>query len=224
MTDTVTEAPAEPAAPRPDRLRVGLVAVIAVVTLVIAVAAGFIWGRSGSSGQASGAAPAVDVGFSQDMSAHHEQAIVMATYAYDHSDDPAIRSLAYDIESSQTTQLGLMTGWLQAWHAAQHDPMPMSWMPGHQMVMDGLMPGMATPAQMARLQTLDGKALDVLFLQLMLHHHQGGLPMAEYASTHATTDYVRALADNMYVNQSREITQMEQLLRQRGAAPLPPPQ
>ena len=85
------------------------------------------------------------------------------------------------------------------------------------------MPGVATPAQMSKLESLHGKALDVYFLQLVIHHHQGGLPMAQYAAAHASQQYVRDLAQSMVTAQSGEIVQMERLLRQLGSAPLPPP-
>ena len=88
---------------------------------------------------------------------------------------------------------------------------------------NGLMPGMATPAQMAKLQTLHGKAMDILFLQLMIHHHQGGVAMAQYAAQHAQEAYVRNLAGHMVAAQSTEIIEMEQMLRQLGGTPLPPP-
>ncbi len=71
--------------------------------------------------------------------------------------------------------------------------------------------------------TLHGKALDVLFLQLMIRHHQGGVAMAQYAEQNASQDYVRTLAGHMLAAQSAEIVQMEQMLRQRGGAPLPAP-
>ena len=73
----------------------------------------------------------------------------------------------------------------------------MAWMGHADAVHDGLMPGMATEAQMKRLQSLHGKALDVFFLQLMIHHHQGGIPMAQYAAAHAAEPYVRDLATAM---------------------------
>jgi len=93
----------------------------------------------------------------------------------------------------------------------------------HHQQADGSMPGMATPAQMSKLESLHGKALDVYFLQLIIHHHQGGLPMAQYAAAHASQQYVRDLAQSMVTAQSGEIVQMERLLRQLGSAPLPPP-
>ena len=77
------------------------------------------------------------------------------------------------------------------------------WPDMHHIGADGLMPGMATPAQMTRLQTLHGKALDILFLQLMIRHHQGGIPMARYAAQHASEPYVRDLAQKMYDNAVR---------------------
>ena len=86
------------------------------------------------------------------------------------------------------------------------------------------MPGMATPAQMNKLETLHGKALDVLFLQLMIHHHQGGLPMAQYAAAARHGGLrPRRCAGGWSIAQSNEIVQMEQMLRQLGGTPLPPP-
>jgi uncharacterized protein (DUF305 family) len=61
------------------------------------------------------------------------------------------------------------------------------------------------------------------FLQLMLHHHQGGIPMAQWAASHAQEAYVRNAAQKMVTGQSAEVLLMEQLLRERGASPLPPP-
>jgi uncharacterized protein (DUF305 family) len=102
----------------------------------------------------------------------------------------------------------------------------MLWMgPEHaRHVVNGLMPGMATPAQMRQLQSMHGTALDIFFLQLMVHHHQGGVVMARFAAAHAQLAYVRNLAQAMVAAQSGEIVQMEQLLRQLGGSPLPPPQ
>jgi uncharacterized protein (DUF305 family) len=90
-------------------------------------------------------------------------------------------------------------------------------------VADHLMPGMATPDQLDRLEALHGRALDVLFLQLMIRHHQGGLPMARYALAHAAEPHVRDLAQSMVNSQTAEIIEMEQLLRQLGGHPLAPP-
>jgi uncharacterized protein (DUF305 family) len=79
---------------------------------------------------------------------------------------------------------------------------------------------MATPAEIAKLDASTGTAQDVLFLQYMLRHHQGGIDMAQDAVDHATQPYVQALAQKMVTIQTREVVLMEQMLRARGAQPL----
>lgn len=211
-----------PAARRP--LTIVLVCVLAVAALLAAGAVGWLIGDNTSSSQATSPGDtSVDAGFARDMSTHHTQAIEMAAYTRDHASDSSIRILARDIETQQYFQVGEMQGWLGNWHLSRSSTRPaMSWMVGHdEMQSDGLMPGMASPAEMDKLETLTGKTLDVYFLQLMLRHHQGGLPMAQYAAQYATEPYVRNLAQKMYESQSGEIIQMEQMLRARGASPLP---
>ncbi len=229
---TTTETTRTTEAPRPGgraKLATILAAVIAVAALLIAGTAGWLLRGDGSTGSATTVADSsVDAGFARDMSTHHTQAVTMASYERDNSTDPGLRVLAYDIESSQESQVGEMWGWLDAWGLSRQSSRPqMAWMAsgmnGMQMGTDGLMPGMATPAQMNRLQTLHGKALDVLFLQLMIRHHQGGLPMAKYAIQHASMSYVRDVAQSMYNGQAAEIIEMERLLRQLGGSPLPAP-
>ncbi|MBN9620413.1 MAG: DUF305 domain-containing protein [Actinobacteria bacterium] len=207
-------------------LRRTLMAIIAVAVLVLAGSTGWLLRGGGSSGASVPAANSVDAGFAQDMAVHHIQAITMAGYERDNTSSPQMKVLAFDIESSQQFQVGEMSGWLDVWGLSRNDPTPMAWMGAEHAadVVNGLMPGMATPAQMNRLETLHGKALDVFFLQLMIHHHQGGLPMAQYAAVHAAEPYVRQLAGAMVSAQSAEIIEMEQLLRQLGASPLPAPE
>ena len=85
------------------------------------------------------------------------------------------------------------------------------------------MPGMASPADLDRLRAASGAQFDMLFLQLMLRHHQGGAPMARYAAQHGEIAQVRNLAEKMVVSQGAESEYMAQLITQRGAQPLPPP-
>jgi uncharacterized protein (DUF305 family) len=203
----------------PSTLRRVLIAVIAVALLVLAGSAGWLLHDSGSSLPDTNS---VDAGFARDMSTHHLQAITMAGYERDNTTDSGLKVLATDIETSQNFQVGQMQGWLDVWGLSRNGTSEMAWM-DHRLPEDALMPGMATPAQMDRLETLHGKALDIFFLQLMIHHHQGGLPMARYAVAHAGEPYVRDLAQSMINAQSAEIIEMERLLRQLGGAPLPPP-
>lgn len=160
-----------------------------------------------------------DVGFARDMSVHHEQAVQMAALVYDRTEDEAIRSLAFDILTTQQGQIGIMSGWLDAWGHAWTTAGPrMEWMG---MSVEGLMPGMATAEQMAALRAANGVEADILFLQLMIPHHLSGVEMAQFAADHARREPVRALAGNMANAQELEIAYMEELLAAKGAAPLP---
>ncbi|HEY0165429.1 MAG TPA: DUF305 domain-containing protein [Jatrophihabitans sp.] len=208
-------------------LRRLLLAVLGVALLALASGLGYVAGHR--SGASTPDASSVDAGFTWDMATHHRQAVTMAGYTRDHSTG-VIRTLAYDIETSQFNQVGQMQGWLDAWGLPPQNPgTPESWMShGHGMAMgptgsDEPMAGMATQTEISKLQTLTGKPLEVYFLQLMLRHHQGGLAMAQYGADHASTPYVRNAAQKIARSQSAEVVLMERLLRERGASPLPPP-
>lgn len=189
-------------------------ALFVLAALLLGGLLGYWLGRSGAP-----TVDSVDVGFAQDMSVHHEQAVQMAALVYDRSDDPAIRSLAFDILTTQQGQIGIMSGWLDAWGRPWTSSGPrMEWMG---MAIEGLMPGMATAEQMAALRAADGEAADVLFLQLMIPHHQGGVEMAQYAFDHAQEEPVRLLARGMVEAQSLEIGYMNELLAAKGQAPVP---
>lgn len=203
-------------------LRRALLAVIAVAVLVLAGTLGYV--LHGSSSTAAATPTAVDVGFAQDMATHHVQAVTMAGYERDNTTNSTLKTLAFDIETSQESQVGEMQGWLDQWGKSRNNPNQMAWMgKGMGIGATALMPGMATAAQMTKLETMHGKALDIFFLQLMIHHHQGGLEMETYARDHASNASVVRLAGNMYSTQSSELVQMEQLLRSLGGTPLPAP-
>ena len=166
------------------------------------------------------AADSVDAGFARDMATHHDQAVQMAQVVRDNSTDPAVRLLAFDVETGQLAQIGQMRGWLDAWGQTGQSEIPqMSWM-DHTIQPGQLMPGMATTAELARLRGLRGEAMDVYFLQLMIRHHKGGLEMAQYGAAHAAKPYVRTMASAIVTAQQNEVVTMEQLLRERGAQPL----
>src|SRR5690606_33248566 len=102
---------------------------------------------------------AVDIGFLQDMSTHHNQAVEMAGIALTRTTDAEVRGLAYDILTTQANQIGRMQGWLQLWDApSQSVEGHMGWMSdghgdgGHHGGADehtgpvATMPGMASAA------------------------------------------------------------------------------
>jgi uncharacterized protein (DUF305 family) len=222
--DPVTDTPAAGTARSP--LRAVLLAVIALGLVVLGGGLAVLFGLGGDTQARPGT---VDVGFSRDMSTHHLQGVEMANLVADHSQDPAVRGLAFDIASTQTNQVGRMQGWLSLWGFSPTGGDAMSWMTGDMghMHMDTggtlLMPGMATEDELTNLRSLSGPAFDVEFLRLMIRHHEGGLPMAQYAQAHGETDVVRTLAKSIADSQTAETKLMTGMLADRGGTPLPAP-
>jgi uncharacterized protein (DUF305 family) len=198
-----------------------LLAVLAVACAVALLGAGAAAAViTGVGTNKTPAVDSVDAGFARDMATHHGQAVQMAQTVRDNSTDPAVRLLAFDIETGQLAQVGEMNGWLESWGQTPESDIPqMAWM-GHTVAPGRLMPGMATTAELAKLKSLRGKPMDVYFLQLMIRHHKGGLEMAQYGAAHASESYVRNLAEKIVVAQQNEVVSMEQMLRERGALPL----
>lgn len=198
-----------------------------VATLVLALAAGLGWlllrpEQTPAEGSA-------EVGFARDMQVHHAQAVEMAFIIRDRTDDPTIRTIAYDIATGQQQQMGQMFAWLQLWDLPQASTdEPMAWMSsnhegmpgmsgGSMLMPDGRMPGMASSQDLDRLRTLRGKAAEIAFLRLMIVHHRGGVAMARAAIADAEVPQVAVLAKAIASAQTAEIAAMTDLLEQRGA-------
>ena len=218
----------------------------AAVLTVAAVAIGFLVG----SWRAAAAAPSdnsAEAGFARDMQTHHGQAVQMALAIRDRTNDPALRTLTYDIITSQQQQSGQMFGWLAQWGLSQtsSEP-PMSWMSrsgaGEQdtaamatsppssampdmpastampdMPASTAMSGMASAADVSRLQTLPVPQAEVLFLRLMITHHQAGVAMAKAVQPLTDRPEVLALARAIVQAQTAEISALQSLLAARGA-------
>jgi uncharacterized protein (DUF305 family) len=208
----VTEA--EPASPwwhSPWRLLV-----LGAAVLFLGVAAGYALFNGG--GRPSGSA--VDIGFLQDMRAHHDQAVTMA---YDYLEKPAadqsalLRSIAKTIISDQQYQSGYMAGLLieMGQSPANESGQAMAWM--DQPVPLDRMPGMATADDLAQLVAATGPVADQLFVDLMVAHHEGGIHMAEYAAQHARRADVRNLAAGMATAQRGEIVDLQNALARSTA-------
>jgi uncharacterized protein (DUF305 family) len=222
--------------PGPSRQRIVIFSAAALAVLLVGAAIGMLITLATVGKTDVPDANSVDVGFTQDMSTHHLQAVTMASFVRDHTADIEVKTLAFDIESTQKTQVGMFAGMLQLWDQPESRPpdrQAMSWMAAsggmHDMggmQMQGmaptqLMPGMATQAEIAKLRSLSGKDLDVYFLQLMIRHHTGGLTMAQYGEAHAATPPLRNLAHTIVVGQTSEVAYMKNMLNARGAQPLP---
>lgn len=187
--------------------------VLAALALLVAalIAAALALGpRLATPGESS-----TEVRFVREMIQHHAQAVDMATRIRDRSVDRTLRSVALDMQLSQREQIGQMRGWLTLWGR----PWGGVGMTGDH----ARMMGMATPAEVNRLDTLPRADAERLFLQLMIRHHQGALAMVRPALEDGVRPEVRTLARQIDTAQAGEIRLMTQMLAARDAKPLPAP-
>jgi uncharacterized protein (DUF305 family) len=175
---------------------------------VLGFGAGQYWAhRSESPGVA-------DVGFYDDMTTHHMQAIGMARTYLQHGTDPVLRGIAGNIDFSQSGDIRVMQNSLSDWGKQGTPDVAMQWMGTP--VAQNAQPGMATVAQIAALGKASGSELDDEFTQLMLEHHSGGIHMAEHALDLAKLGPTRTLARAMINGQKSEIGDMNLRRAQLG--------
>lgn len=189
----------------------------AVLVLIVAGAGVLLW----QMWPRDPGTDSAEAGFLRDMFLHHSQAVEMSMIIRDRTEDPELFALTTDMALTQSTQMGAMQGYLASWGLpfAGDDP-PMTWM-GHPT--EGLMPGMATTEQIQQLRDLPVAEAEVLFLQLMIRHHQGGVVMAEALLERSDEANVELMADRVIVLQDSEIGTMNQMLEARGEEPITDP-
>lgn len=171
-----------------------------------------------------------EAGFARDMQVHHAQAIDMAMTIYGKTDDGDLRTLAYDIATGQSEQKGVMYGWLAQWGLPQVGGPTMAWMSasgeehGHGGSDGEVMTeeearvamGMASDAELAQLGAAEGRAADCLFLELMIRHHEGAIPMADAVLDLGSEPAVLAVAERMKNAQQFEIDAMTSMQQRLG--------
>lgn len=184
-----------------------LIAITAVIMLVAGLAVGWV---------AATAAPGNDsaeAGFARDMQTHHQQAVEMAMYEWRNGGDETLRMVAYDIATAQSAEIGMYRSWLREWDVQLSSGEPMTWA-GDEHAHDsestgGLMPGMATDEQMTEFEALSGTEADVMFIEMMIEHHIGGVDMAKLVLDLTDDERVVDAAKRTIILQQAEIESLE---------------
>lgn len=189
----------------------GIVALVAVLALLLGIGGVLIYQRATTPG-----ADSVDVGFMQDMTTHHQQAVEMASVVAEHGEDPEIRAFAREILTFQQYEVGYMEALLEDWGEwpFPEDRTAMEWMGMSSTPAE--MPGMQPEALVQELADADGARVDELFIPMMIDHHRGGVHMAEYAAEHASDPRVRSLAERIVQQQTGEIADFERAAARMG--------
>ena len=152
-----------------------------------------------------------DEEFVSMMIPHHYQALIMGRMATTRSNNQELLAFASRIDVEQDLEIGMMQNWQmwnglevtdaeQAYHHMLHDPMMLEQM------------GMASPEELEDLSAATGTAFDVLYLQLMIEHHEGALDMIIDVLINGSDEIVQWMASDMSVTQQTQIGHMEEML------------
>ena len=185
---------------------------LAVVAVAIAVLCGGLGWLIGNN-RAIPDPNTTDIGFLQDMRAHHEQAVYLSLYYLsDAGTKPALRTIAREIVFGQGIEIGRMVELLRVFGANETNETDtaMRWM--NEPTPIDRMPGLASDADINKLLASTGTDADKLFVALMVTHHEGGIHMAQYAAAHANVVEVRRFASAMITGQIGEINEMRALV------------
>jgi len=145
-----------------------------------------------------------DLQFLDQMTMHHQGALMSTRAMIADSARPELRELATAIETSQTAQIEQMQTWRTDWYGDAESTtggMDMSQM--EQMMTGDAMTGMP--------DMMGGHGED-MYLQMMIVHHQLGVDMAEQAITRSERPEVRQLAQEIADEQSAQIVVMQNYL------------
>jgi uncharacterized protein (DUF305 family) len=223
VVDEPAPAPPGPELPaeEPPERRSGLsglqiVVLIAAIAFLVGAIAYVVGDRSGSADPLND----VDVGFMQDMSYHHDQAVQMALMLLAKDDiDPNMRSFAQEVVIGQRYEQGVFSATLDRYgHSSDPGDSVMGWM-GEPQPAD-TMPGLATEAQLKELQDATGDDAEALWIALMSEHHLAGLHMADYAARHGKDETTVNLANAIVKNQRSEILDYARFRKDHGL-PIP---
>ncbi|MGZ0712955.1 DUF305 domain-containing protein (plasmid) [Coraliomargarita sp. W4R53] len=205
-----------------------VLAVLGIAALAFAIGRFSTFATSSASSYPTTSSP--EAGFSRDMQVHHSQAIEMAMEIYRKTDDEELRVLSYDIATGQAGQRGEMYDWLVQWGLNQSGGPMMAWMatseaghdhgvPANEPLTDAeaeAVMGMASNAELDALATATGHEADCLFLELMIRHHDGAIPMAEAVIELGTQPRVLEVASSIVAGQTAEIDAMESIQTRIG--------
>jgi uncharacterized protein (DUF305 family) len=183
--------------------------------LVLAVACMFVGGAATYWWEQRPARPNdADVGFYDDMSVHHQQAIEMAQQYLQRGNDRVMRVIASGIVFGQAGDIRVMQNALAAWHKTPDTAVAMEWMGTP--VPETEQPGMATRSQLQRLDAARGRTLDDVFSRLMINHHAGGIHMANAEAELGHIGSAREFAANIASAQRQEIDDLNLRREQLG--------
>lgn len=149
---------------------------------------------------AQGAANApFDLQFLDTMISHHEGAVEMAKLAETRGQRAELKTFAAKIITDQAREIAQMKTWREQWFKGQPSALNME------------LRGMADSMKMdmSKLAAASGNNFDLMFVQMMIPHHEGAVTMAGDAIRNTKRAEIKTLCTQILKAQDTEINQMQ---------------
>ena len=140
-----------------------------------------------------------DIQFLDTMTKHHRDGIAMFELAVDKAESQAVKDKAQSMLTAQEKEIPELKALRQNIQPDAPDAINMQ------------MPGMM-PMSMDKLQAASGMKFDHEFLQMTIHHHQGGIEMAQAALKQAKNEAVKDKAQTIIATQQKDIAELEKIM------------
>lgn len=150
---------------------------------------------------------AADVKFASETILHHQQAAQLASTA-GYQGSGSVKKLAATLDVARATEVKELSALLTEWGVEIPKP-------AHNH--EEALPGMLTEDDWSETGRAEGPAFDLLWLRLMIRHHQGAVTMARAQQTAGQNPAAVALAQKLQSSQAAEIAVMQQSLRRLAA-------
>lgn len=152
---------------------------------------------SPAKGAPAGAA-GYELQFIDAMRQHHQGAVEMARMAVERSTDPKVKSLAQKMLADQQREIGQLQQWRD------------QWFPGAAAADASRLPGASSmKMDMTHMQSLSGHQFDMMWVDMMIPHHEGAVLMSCDAHEKSARPEIRNFARNVVRAQEQEISELE---------------
>ena len=138
-----------------------------------------------------------DLLFIDAMVAHHQGAIAMAQPVVSRALHPELKDFARKVVDDQSREIAMMTQWHDQWFPGRSKTPNILDMPGMTKSMMDISPD--------HMRKLTGAALDRMFLDMMIFHHEGAVTMAKDALAKSQRPEIKGLAQSIIDAQQGEI-------------------
>lgn len=137
-----------------------------------------------------------DLQFLDSMTMHHQHGVEMAKMAQEKASHAELKAFAQKTVDEHQKEIDQMKRWRDQWYAGKPEAVNKN------------LPGMSHNMDMGKLQAASGHEFDMMFLDMMIPHHQGAIDMSRDALKKASHQEIKTFARQIISKQQKDKAQM----------------